>query len=168
MICPHSNRRPQRQPALRSRTVAAPPEMAALLLAGERLLTDPVAAHGWRYESAEVTYERRTIAIGGPVLFALTGIGSALRNRSARKQAEAQAAARWRPLGPLTVVATTERLLVWHQDSWCSVWYSAITSSSREGRRLELTFADSAPYLLDGSVAELSDAICAGRHRLVV
>lgn len=159
MICPHSSRRPQRQPALCSRTVAAPPEVAALLLAGERPLAAPVAAHGWRFESAEVTYERRTLAIGGPVLFALTGIGSALRNRSARKEAEAQALARWRPLGPLTVLATTDRLLVWHQDSWSSVWYSAITSSSCEGQRLELTFAGDAPYLVFGDVESIADAI---------
>jgi hypothetical protein len=168
MLCTRSNQRTHSHLAYCSRTVAPTPEIAALLLPGERLLTGPVAAHGWRYESADVTYERRTLAIGGPVLFALTGIGSVIRNRSARKAAEAQAAARWRPLGPLTVLATTDRLLVWHQDSWWSVWYSAITSSSCEGQRLGLTFADTAPYLLDGAVAELSDAICASRHRLAV
>lgn len=168
MLCTRSNRCTQRRPANCNRTVTAPPEIADLLLPGERLVTGPVAAHGWRYESIEVAYDRKTLMIGGPVLFVLTGIGSAIRNRSARKAAEARAAPRWRPLGPLTVLATTDRLLVWHQDAWRSVWYSAITSSSCEARRLELTFADSAPYLLDGAVTELSAAICASRHRSAV
>jgi hypothetical protein len=168
MLCTRFNRRTQRQPANCNRTVAAPPEIAALLLPGERLVTDPVAAHGWRYESVEVPFERNTLMVGGPLLFVLTGIGSAIRNRSARRAAEAQAAPRWRPLGPLTVLATTDRLLVWHQDAWRSVWYSAITSSSCEARRLELTFADSAPYLLDGAVTALSAAIGASRHRSAV
>ena len=108
MLCTRSNRCTQRQPANCARTVAAPPEIAALLLPGERLVTDPVAAAGWRYESVEVPYERNTLMVGGPLLFVLTGIGSAIRNRSARKAAEAQAAPRWRALGPLTVLATTE------------------------------------------------------------
>lgn len=159
MLCSRSQR-----PRAHCSKIPASPEIAAFLTPGERLLTEPVYVHGWRYESAEVKYERRTLMVGGPVLFALTGIGSAIRNRSVRKAAESQAAARWRPLGPLSVLATTNRLFVLHQGAWWSVWYTAITSAISDDQELRLTFADAPPYLLNGAVAELSTAITAGRR----
>lgn len=165
MLCSRSNRLTQRQPANCNRTVAAPPEIAALLLPGERLVTDPVAAHGWRYESAEVTYDRKTLMVGGPLLFVLTGTVSALRNRRVRRAAEAQAAPQWRPLGPLTVLATTDRLLVWHQNAWWSVWYSAIEHATLHDEQLHLHFHDgAAPYLLAGGTAAVAAAISANRR----
>lgn len=142
---------------------------SGLLLPEERVISDAVALHGWRYESAEVSYDRRTLMVGGPVLFVLTGAVSALRNRSARRAAETEAAARWRPLGPLTVLPTTDRLLVWHQNAWWSVWYSAVARATCDGSQLELQFVDAtAPYLLVGDVSSLAGAIsscelsCAG------
>lgn len=130
-----------------------------LLPPGERIVTDAFELHGWRYEATDVAYEHRTLTIGGPFLFVLTGTLSALRNRSARRAAEAQAAAQWRPLGPLTVLATTERLLVWHHDAWCSVWYSAVDDLTCDGSQLSLTFSGAAPYLLAGEVSELAAVI---------
>lgn len=135
------------------------PGSDGLLLPGERILTDAVPVHGWRFEQAEVIYERKTLMLGGPLLFVLTGIASALRNRSARKTAEAQAAPQWRPLGPLTVLATTDRLLVRYQDAWWSVWYSAITHTTCDGQQLQLQFLDAAPYLMAGDVLRLAETI---------
>lgn len=130
-----------------------------LLLPDERMISEPVSVYGWRYESAEVTYDRKTFMVGGPLLFVLTGAVSALRNRSARRAAQARAAQQWRPLGQLTVVATTDRLLVWHQNAWWSVWYSAIEQSTCRDRQLHLRFPDTPPYLLDGDVSPLANAI---------
>lgn len=135
-----------------------------LLLPEERVISDPVALHGWRYESAVVSYDRRTLMVGGPVLFVLTGAVSALRNRSARRAAETEAAPRWRPLGPLTVLPTTDRLLVWHQNTWWSVWYSAVAQATRGASQLELQFCgDDAPYLFVGDIGALAGPISASR-----
>ena len=132
---------------------------SGLLLPGERVIGDAVALHGWRYESAEVTYDRRTLMVGGPVLFVLTGVASALRNRSARRAAEGEAAPRWRPLGLLTVLPTTDRLFVWYQDSWWSVWYSAIEQATCRDQQMHLQFLNAPPYLLVGDVSPLVNAI---------
>lgn len=138
-----------------------------LLLPDERMISEPVSVYGWRYESAEVTYDRKTFMVGGPLLFVLTGAVSALRNRSARRAAQARAAQQWRPLGQLTVVATTDRLLVWHQNAWWSVWYSAIEQSTCRDRQLHLRFPDTPPYLLDGDVSPLANAIASARPAAV-
>jgi len=138
-----------------------------LLLPEERVISDAVALFGWRYESAEVTYDRRTLMVGGPLLCVLTGAISALRNRSARRAAETEAAPRWRPLGPLTVLPTTDRLLVWRQNAWWSVWYSAIEQSTCRDRQLHLRFLDTPPYLLAGDVSRLANAIASARPAAV-
>jgi hypothetical protein len=110
-------------------------------------------AYGWRFEAAEVLYEQRTVlAGGGPLLFGLTAAATAVGNRRAREAAAHHAAPRWRPLGPLRVVATNQRLLVLHQGAWASVWFEAIRQLHPvlEERRLELVFEDDPPYALAG------------------
>ncbi len=59
-----------------------------------------------------------------------------------RRDAEALAAAQWRPLGPLRILATDRRLLVWHDGAWASVWYHAIRElrPDLDADRLDLTF----------------------------
>ena len=59
----------------------------------------------------------------------------------------------WRPLGPLRVLATDRRLLVWHDAAWASVWYHAIREARPDvdAGRLDLTFDDDPPYCLAGS-----------------
>jgi hypothetical protein len=156
MRCTHPGRSSQRSGRLGQDSSGC---ASRLLLPEERVVSDPVALHGWRYESAEVTYDRKTLMVGGPVLFVLTGAVSALRNRSARRAAETDAAPRWRPLGPLTVLPTTDRLLVWHQDAWWSVWYSAIEQATCRDQQLQLRFLDASPYLLVGDVSPLANAI---------
>jgi len=164
MRCTHPSRsRHRRDCSAQDPSVCA----SGLLLPGERVISDAVAVYGWRYESVEVTYDRKTLMVGGPLLFVLTGAVSALRNRSARRAAEARAARQWRPLGQLTVVATTDRLLVWHQNAWWSVWYSAIEQSSCRDRRLHLRFLDTPPYLLAGDVSPLANAIASARPAAV-
>jgi hypothetical protein len=119
------------------------------------LLLDEVAyiavdAFGWRWEPAEVTYDRRLLLLGGPIGMAITGLGSVVANRRSRRRAERAAAPAWRPLGPLVVVATDQRLLVWHQHAWWSVWYSAIVGVRRDPaiHQIDLYFGTDAPYRL--------------------
>ncbi len=118
-----------------------------------------VAVHGWRFEPVDVTYERRTLLIGGPIGFAVSGLVSMSGNRRARRAAECLAAAQWRPLGQLEIIATNDRLLVLHGGAWWSVWYSAIEDARHVGARLELRFSTEAPYLLVGDVTGLARII---------
>lgn len=114
---------------------------------------------GWRFQPVEVTYEHRTLLFGGPVSFALSGLASMCGNRRARKVAERASAPQWRDLGPIDVVATADRLLVWHERSWWSVWYSAIISTTHSDDRLEMHFVDDDPYLLVGDVAAVGAVV---------
>lgn len=161
MRCTHPGRSRQRSGRLGQDSSGC---ADGFLLPEERVIGDAVALQGWRYESAEVSYDRRTLMVGGPVLFVLTGAISALRNRTARRAAETRAARQWRRLGLLTVLPTTDRLLVWHQDSWWSVWYSAVRQATCDGSQLELQFCgDIAPYLFIGDVGALAGSISASR-----
>jgi len=137
--------------------VAARGELPALprpvLLDADELLHADVAAHGWRYCAADVAYaEPHAVVIGGPLLFGLVAAGSAVARRRARREAEALAAAQWRPLGPLRILATDRRLLVWHEGAWASVWYHAMRElrPDLDADRLDLTFEADPPYSLAG------------------
>lgn len=123
-----------------------------LLDSGEVLHGDLVA-EGSRFHGADVSYvEPRAVAIGGPLMFGMVAAGSAAARRRARRQAESLASPQWRPLGPLRILATDRRLLVWHEDAWASVWYQAIREfrPDLEAGRLDLTFDDDPPYHLAG------------------
>lgn len=123
-----------------------------LLDAGEVLHAD-VAAEGWRYHAADVTYtEPRVVAIGGPLMFGLVAAGSAVARRRARREAEALAAPQWRPLGALRILATDRRLLVSHEGAWASVWYDAIRElrPDLEAGRLDVTLENDPPYCVAG------------------
>lgn len=114
---------------------------------------------GWRFQPAEVTYEHRTLLFGGPVSFALSGLASMCGNRRAREAAERVSAPQWRDLGPIEVIATADRLLVLHEGSWWSVWYSSIISTTHSHDRLEMHFAADDPYLLVGDVAAVGAVV---------
>lgn len=123
-----------------------------LLDAGEALHAD-LPAQGWRFHSADVTYNApRVVAIGGPMMFGVAAAGSALARRRARRSAEALAEPQWRALGALRILATDRRLLVWHNGVWASVWYSVIRElwPDPEARRLDMTFESDPPYCLAG------------------
>jgi hypothetical protein len=124
-----------------------------VLLDSGELLHGDVIAEGWRFQGADVTYlEPRAVAFGGPVTFGMVASGSAATRRRARRRAKSLAAPQWRPLGPLRILATDRRLLVWHEDAWASVWYHAIREfrPDLEAARLDLTFDDDPPYHLAG------------------
>lgn len=115
--------------------------------------------YGWRFEPAEVTYERRTVLFGGAIGWLITGAISAIGNYQARQEAERLAAPQWRPLGPLVVQATQQRLLVWHNEAWSSVWYSGVTSWHCDDGQLILWFKADPPYLLCGDVRDIVDVV---------
>ena len=123
--------------------------VAHLLLPGE-VAHIKAEAFGGRGEPVEVTYARNDGLFGGPVGMAITGIASTVTNRRARRRAERAAVPAWRPLGQLVVIATDQRLLVWYQDAWWSVWYAVIVAiQSGEGPgEIELHFAADPPYRL--------------------
>ncbi|MEO7571249.1 MAG: hypothetical protein ABIX10_02320, partial [Acidimicrobiales bacterium] len=104
------------------------------------------------YALDQVAYERRTLLFGGPYLMALTGIASAIGNGRCRQAAQRAAAPQWRPLGPLRIVVTSQRLLVWFEQAWWSVWYSAVTDIRPDpaNRALDLYFDTDPPYRLVG------------------
>ncbi len=123
-----------------------------LLDAGE-VLHASVEACGWRHHAAEVTVDqRRFLAMGGPIVFGLTAAASAIGNRRARADADRLAAPQWRPLGQLPILATNERLLVFFEGKWASVWYSAIRQMIPDMHYggLQLIFEDDPPYALGG------------------
>lgn len=107
----------------------------------------------WRFQGVDVTYvHRHGFAFGGPITFGVAAVATTATNRRARAEAERMAAPQWRPLGQVPVMATSHRLLVFHEGSWASVWYEAIRQMRpvlAEGR-LELFFEDDPPYLLRG------------------
>lgn len=118
---------------------------------GEGAYAD-LQVHGWRYHALDVQYEHRTVMFGGPLLFAATGLASLTANRRRRHEAERFAAPQWRPLGPLRVVVTSGRLLVWHQGAWWPVWYSCLAGLRVWSERpsLDLYFESDPPYRLEG------------------
>lgn len=122
------------------------------LEASEHALADLQASGSRHYALDQVAYERRTLLFGGPYLMALTGVASAIGNRRSRQAAERAAAPQWHPLGLLRVVVTSQRLLVWFENAWWSVWYSAITDIRPDPANecLDLYFACDAPYRLAG------------------
>lgn len=108
----------------------------------------------WRFQGLDVPYvQRRGFAVGGLITFGVTAAATAAANRRARAEAERTAAAQWQSLGQVPLMATSHRLLVWHEGAWASVWYEAIRQmrpALAEGR-LELFFEADPPYLLQGS-----------------
>lgn len=134
-----------------------------LLDVGEVLHAD-LPAEGWRFHGADITYAApHVVAVGGPLMFGIVAAASATARRRARRHAEAMAAAQWRPLGPLRILATDRRLLVWHEGAWASVWYNAICELQPhlEVGRLDMTFENDPPYCLSGPwVPYLTVIIC--------
>lgn len=117
-----------------------------------------VDAAAWRWLALDsVAYEQRALLVGGPLLMCTTGILSLLGNVRRRREAERSAAPQWRALGPVRVVATDRRLLVWHLGAWWSVWFDAVTGVQPDppAHRLDLTFRHDAPYRLEGPAVPL-------------
>ena len=116
-----------------------------------------VTLDGWRYVGQpDCAYERRAVLVGRPALLTACAVASALGNWRRRNAAQRAAAPQWRPLGVLRVVVTGERLLVWHECSWWSVWLSTITGMTIDAQTgaLDLFFVDDPPYRLAGPGAE--------------
>jgi hypothetical protein len=146
--------RPTEPSACSSRQPTWAEPIAHLLLPGEvaKMQAD---AYGWRWEPADVTYDRRHLLLGGPIGMAITGFASVMANRRARRRAEREAAPAWRPLGPLSVIATDLRLFVWHLGDWHSVWYLSIARTGLDAAEssVEIDFFDASPYRLDSDEA---------------
>ena len=130
-----------------------PQLVSPIILDAGEVLHATVDADAWRFQGLDVPYvQRHGFAIGGLITFGVTAAATAASNRRARGEAEQMAAPQWRTLGQVPVMATSHRLLVFHEGAWASVWYEAIRQlrpALAEGR-LELFFEDDPPYLLQG------------------
>lgn len=132
---------------------ALPQLASCVLLESDEVLHADLEAAAWRYEPLDLAYpQHRSLAVGGSVIFGLTAAATAIGNRRARRDAERLAAPQWRSLGLVPVLATSHRLLVFHQQAWASVWYEAIRQLRPvlADRRLELIFENDSPYALHG------------------
>jgi hypothetical protein len=121
-------------------------------LADGEVLHAQIDAQGWRFRGVDVVYEQRRAVAAGIVTFGVATALASIGNRRARRRAEELAVPQWRPLGMMPVLATNQRLLVFHERVWQSVWYSGICQlipSPADGY-LELRFEADPPYLLSG------------------
>lgn len=139
----HCNRHTRREPFT-----------CELLRAPERLQLS-----GWRhYALDEVLYEHRTMLFGGPIVWFLTAIASAVGNRRRRQEAERAAAPQWRPLGPLAVEVHADRLVV-HPTGDLEpgvVWLAGVVDVRTDPRLgiVDLYFEQDAPYRFQGPDAQ--------------
>lgn len=123
-----------------------------VLLSRDEVLHAQLDGEGWRFHGVDVVYEQRRVVAAGIVTFGINAALTSIGNQGVRRRAEQLAAPQWRPLGFMPMLATNQRILVFHEGVWQSVWYSAI----RQLRpiptygRLELVFEADAPYLLLG------------------
>lgn len=127
-------------------------ESPVILDPGE-VLHAQVSAYGWRYHAVDVAYDRQGFfAFGGLAMLGASLAATAIGNRRTRAAAEQLAAPQWRPLGDLPILATNQRLLVFYEQAWASVWLAGIRQllPAPAERRLEMTFDDDPPYALWG------------------
>lgn len=133
------------QPAtLQSHTVMTAP--------GERILWQMQAEYR-RFYGQDVTYGQGGFFAFGPPLFTIGMLaGSAVVNRSARKNAEALAAAQWREFQYSPVLVTDRRLVIHANGQWFSFYYGAITAVYPEADQftLVLDFEGTEPLRLEG------------------
>lgn len=153
--------------------VSDPPEWAdavAHLLLPNEVAHIKADAFGWRWEPAEVAYDRNLLLLGGPVGMAITGIASTVVNRRTRRRAERAAAPAWRSLGPLVVIATNQRLLVWYQDAWWSIWRSAVVGANLNpsGMCVDVSFVADPPYRIRCAEAASLLEVIGGSSRSVL
>lgn len=122
------------------------------LLVGESAYAE-IDAEAWRWLTQDVVYERRSLLLGGSIVMTAGWLASCVGNHRRRLAAERSAAAQWRPLGLVRVVATDLRLLVWHAGTWWSVWYNGIAGCHLEsdGCSLVLVFDREPPYRICGA-----------------
>lgn len=135
-----------------------PREIPGLALTGGEVAYADLHLTGWRYLGYdEYEYERRALVLGGPFFAAVTASISLIGNCRRRREAAELAAPQWRPLGPLRVVVTSQRLLVWHSAAWWSVWYAglALISLGSEVVAVDLSFVDDIPFRFAGSQAHV-------------
>ena len=122
-------------------------------LSAREVFHGDLLASGWRYCGADVSYiAPRAVALGGPAMFATVAAASASARRRARRAAGFAAAPQWRPLGELRIRLTEDRLLVWHNGEWASVWYHTIRELRPDPavNRLDIYFENDSPYCLVG------------------
>jgi hypothetical protein len=123
-----------------------------------------VSAHGWRFHGVDVAYtEHGFVGVGGLAMLGLTTAATAVGNRRARADAERVAAPQWRPLGEMQILATSQRLLVFHQHQWESVWLAGVSHlvPHPAERWVEMLFVDvdDPPYALSGRWAPYLTAV---------
>jgi hypothetical protein len=130
-----------------------PKSSAIRLQEGESEYTQ-LWADGFRFHSVDgVTYNHSSfIAFGSVPLLAATAGGSAMLNARKRKQAQAQAAAQWRPMGQVGVTITSQRMLVLREMTWESLWFGHVIQAvpQLQNFTLDMIFEGAPPFRFSG------------------
>ncbi|MGH3663123.1 MAG: hypothetical protein ACRDT8_04520 [Micromonosporaceae bacterium] len=80
-----------------------------------------------RFYGTNVSYEQSSMLLLGSATFVAAGLAAnAIGNASARRQAEAMAAAQWREHANARTIITNRRLLCDHQGRWLSFWHDGV------------------------------------------
>lgn len=119
---------------------------------GEMILWQ-IQAEYRRFYGQDVTYGQGGFLAVGPPLFTIGMLAhSAAVNRSARKDAEALAAAQWRELQYSPVLVTDRRLVIHANGRWLSFYYGAVTAVYPEVDQFTLVvdFEGAEPLRLEG------------------
>jgi hypothetical protein len=81
------------------------------------------------YCGMEVEYSTGGYGFGGGLLFVAAGMAAgAVRDANARRRAEAQSRAQWRPIGRLPAVITSQRLIVMIEGRWTTFHLTNLVS----------------------------------------
>jgi hypothetical protein len=142
------------------RPPAAPPSI--MLRAGEVQHGSPVLDCS-TFIAMDVEYTTGYVW-GGGLIGTAVGLGvSAAANAAAKSRAERKARAQWRPLGPLPVVVTNQRVLLLIQHRWNSFEYGEIVAIQLDVPQwtLVLTFEGAPPVMLRGPWAPWTGVVIA-------
>jgi hypothetical protein len=122
---------------------------------GEERYGDTVLGYA-RYYGATVTYEQTSSLWFGSPAFVLGGLAAtSIANASARRRAEAMAAAQWRDQALVRVKLTDRRFLCDYMGTWLSFWHEGVVELSVDLVRLGfiLRYQEGHPLMLHGPPA---------------
>ena len=109
-----------------------------------------------RFYGMDVTYARSSLLMFGPATFVAAGLAiNAMANASARRRAEAMAAAQWRDHAYVRTLLTDRRLLCDYGGQWLSFWHGGVVELSGDVSQWQfvLRYELGEPLMLHGTAA---------------